>query len=197
MDETVIQAMAKWPNVPAVYGWLALDRRGTWLIKGEAISNPLIVEFIGRNYGRDDRGRWFFQNGPQRVFVRLDYTPYVYRITASRGKAAPALITTHTAMAVRTVNRAHLDEQGNVLLCTEAGIGVVDDRDLEALTSLLTDSHGLALPDDQLESAIEALRAGQAPCVRLTFRHTTIDVTPVQSREIPDRYGFVPSPAEH
>ena len=34
MDETVIRAMAKWPDVPAVWGWLSLDRRGVWKLKG-------------------------------------------------------------------------------------------------------------------------------------------------------------------
>ena len=27
MDDIVKQAMAKWPDVPSVYGWLGLDRR--------------------------------------------------------------------------------------------------------------------------------------------------------------------------
>mgnify|MGYP003344108236 FL=1 len=80
MDEIVRQAMAKWPNVPAVHGWLALDRRGNWLIKGETISNAQINEFIARNYTHDEAGRWFFQNGPQRVFVELAYTPMVYGV---------------------------------------------------------------------------------------------------------------------
>ena len=81
MDEIVKQGMAKWPNVPSVYGWLSLDRRGNWLIKGERIANPIVADFIGRNYEHDEKGRWFFQNGPQRVFISLDYTPYVYRLT--------------------------------------------------------------------------------------------------------------------
>ena len=75
--------MAKWPNVPAVYGWLTLDRRGQWLIRGERVTSPVIAEYIGRNYARDSDGNWFFQNGPQRVFVDLEYTPYVFR-TAHR-----------------------------------------------------------------------------------------------------------------
>ena len=37
MDETGLRSMAKWPNVPAVYGWLTLDRRGNWLLQGERI----------------------------------------------------------------------------------------------------------------------------------------------------------------
>src|ERR1700693_3246190 len=73
MDEVVLRAIQKWPNVPSVYGWLSLDRRGNWSIKGEHIANPAIASFIGRNYARDEKGRWYFQNGPQRVFVTLVY----------------------------------------------------------------------------------------------------------------------------
>ena len=77
MDEIVARSMARWPNVPAVYGWLQLDRRGNWRIKGERIANAALREFIARNYQADERGCWYFQNGPQRVFVELAYTPLV------------------------------------------------------------------------------------------------------------------------
>ena len=79
MDEIVARSMAKWPDVPDVYGWLALDRRGNWLLRGERIGNRALREFIGRNYQSDARGCWYFQNGPQRVFVALAYTPLVVR----------------------------------------------------------------------------------------------------------------------
>ena len=82
--------MGKWPDVPHVFGWLRLDRRGDWLIKGEHIVNSGVKAFIGRNYGADERGRWFFQNGPQRVFVALDYTPFVVRTS---GDGPPSLET--------------------------------------------------------------------------------------------------------
>ena len=36
MDDIVKQAMAKWPNVPHCYGWLALDARGAWRMRDEA-----------------------------------------------------------------------------------------------------------------------------------------------------------------
>jgi hypothetical protein len=84
MDDIVIRAMAKWPKVPVVYGWLSLDRRGRWSIKSgsperpdaashgfEPVTNQKLVEFIGRNYTHDAQGRWYFQNGPQRVYVAL------------------------------------------------------------------------------------------------------------------------------
>ncbi|HZW22256.1 DUF2946 family protein, partial [Noviherbaspirillum sp.] len=35
MDEIVKQAMAKWPNVPHCYGWLALDARGNWRMRDD------------------------------------------------------------------------------------------------------------------------------------------------------------------
>ena len=49
MDEIVARAMQKWPNVPDVYGWLRLDRRGTWwlksgLVKGRAPSAAWLDE---------------------------------------------------------------------------------------------------------------------------------------------------------
>src|SRR5438552_19015449 len=84
MDAMVARSLAKWPNVPAVYGWLELDRRGNWKIKGERIANQALRDFIGRNYGRDESGRWFFQNGPQRVYVTLAYTPLVLHYEGER-----------------------------------------------------------------------------------------------------------------
>ena len=89
MDEIVKQAVAKWPNVPHCYGWLALDARGAWRMRdesaqqqgsaGERIVHPALLGFIRRNYATDENGRWFFQNGPQRVYVNLELTPYIAR----------------------------------------------------------------------------------------------------------------------
>ena len=81
MDEIRSPApSANGPTCPRVYGWLGLDRRGNWSISRRAHRQPGAgVSFIARNYGRDEIGRWFFQNGPQRCFVTLAYVPYVYR----------------------------------------------------------------------------------------------------------------------
>jgi len=118
MDEIVLRGMAKWPNVPAVYGWLSLDRRGQWLIKGERISNALVTEFIGRNFTRDERGCWYFQNGPQRVFVDLGYTPRVYRVVNPDG--APLVLEASTGGTVSTIHGAWIDETGAALLATRS-----------------------------------------------------------------------------
>jgi len=122
MDAVVAQAMAKWPNVPAVYGWLSLDRRGNWLIKGERIANHALREFISRNYAADDMGRWYFQNGPQRVYVTLAYMPLVvhYEGDALRDHCG-------RPFAPRA---QYLDDEGSVLVEGEGTIALLDDRDL-------------------------------------------------------------------
>jgi hypothetical protein len=123
MDEIVVRSLAKWPNVPAVYGWLDLDRRGNWLIKGERIGNMALREFIARNYAADARGCWYFQNGPQRVFVALAYTPFVMHYQGDR-------LFDHCGRPVEALETL-LDDEGSVLIRGERGIGLLDDRDLE------------------------------------------------------------------
>ena len=123
MDDSVVRAMAKWPDVPDVYGWLSLDRRGNWLLKAERIGNHALREFICRNYTSDAQGRWYFQNGPQRVFVKLAYTPLVVR---HEGEA----LLDHCGRRFVS-NAAFLDEEGSVLLLGSPGVALLDDRDLE------------------------------------------------------------------
>ena len=122
MDEAVARSLAKWPNVPAVFGWLELDRRGNWRIKGERIGNAALREFIARNYAADERGRWYFQNGPQRVYVTLAYTPFVLHYEGE-------LLFDHCAAPAEALE-TWLDDEGSVLIRTRQGIGLLDDRDL-------------------------------------------------------------------
>ena len=42
MDEMVKAALKKWPNVPACYGWLALDARGDWYKRDDRIQACLL-----------------------------------------------------------------------------------------------------------------------------------------------------------
>ena len=122
MDENVVRSMAKWPDVPDVYGWLSLDRRGNWLLKGERIGNRALRDFISRNYAADARGCWYFQNGPQRVFVALAYTPLVLHF---EGEA----LLDHCARPFLP-EQAFVDQEGSVLMAGKPGLGLLDDRDL-------------------------------------------------------------------
>jgi hypothetical protein len=179
--------MAKWPDVPAVYGWLRLDRRGRWLLDGNPIRNRTAVEFINRNYGRDDDGCWFFQNGPQRVFVELEYTPMVYQ-TDGRG-----LLWAHIGRPVHAVRGVWLDEESNLLLLTEHGPGVIDDRDLDELSTKFCDRAGEPLLGDRLAAAIAAAAAGEP--VPLYFKvFAPIEVGSIERHRVPQQFGFDPCP---
>ena len=196
MDEIVKQAMAKWPNVPSVFGWLGLDRRGKWRIKGERIANPGVADFISRNYEHDTHGRWFFQNGSQRVFVALDYTPFVFRTDWDADAAAPLHIEAHTGRAVHSIDGAWIDDAGIVLLATDVGVGMMDDRDLERLLPCFTDQHGAPLTEEAIAHAIEQLQASGGADLYLRFRDITVPVAAIATSDVPAKFGFVQRPVQ-
>jgi hypothetical protein len=193
LDDHVLRGMARWPNVPAVYGWLALDRRGQWLIKGERITSPVVVDYIGRNYEHDAEGRWFFQNGPQRVFVSLEYAPFVFRVTSA--VSAPLELCTQTRVKPPAVKGAYVDENGAIVIDSGIGPGVVDDRDLDALASALVDAKGDQPGDDALDAMLERLQGGADAPLWLQYGGSRVKVEPLQSSEAPRRFGFDPQPA--
>ena len=157
MDQSVLDAVQRWPNVPAVYGWLSISARGEWRLHplgdaqaggpGEGISNPQILGFMGRNYASEPDGKWFFQNGPQRVFVRLDAAPYIVHIEPNT-----AALITHNGRIVEQVLGWFADEHGQLYAQTDLGAVRIDDRDLGLLAEILQTPQGLSLLD-----ALEAL----------------------------------------
>jgi Protein of unknown function (DUF2946) len=119
MDDIVKAALKKWPNVPHCYGWLALDARGDWYC---------------RNYEHDERGAWFFQNGPQRVYVQLEAAPLVFgvrRVVGADG-GVQFEVDAHTGKPVGEIRSVWLDEHGRLFLGTDAGLGVVRSMDMDA-----------------------------------------------------------------
>lgn len=130
-DDEVVRAMAKWPDVPQCFGWLSLDVRGQWRIQGEVIRHVRSQAFLARHYRADEQGRWYVQNGPQQVFVALDYTPWIYRWQPVQS------FTTQSGRETHDLRAVYLDDDGNLLLLTALGIGVLDDRDLAACEMLI------------------------------------------------------------
>jgi len=188
MDEMVRLAMAKWPDVPAAFGWLTLDRRGSWLIRDERIINPLLIEFINRNYGHDRSGRWFFQNGPQRVFVRLAYAPWVLRTSAGDQ------LITHTGRLVEQINRAWIDDTGVVLFETEHGPATLDDRDIEAASARFVDDSGSPPEEDDLIRKVEHIANGNRVELYFEYAGRKTPVEPIARADAPARLGYVPDP---
>jgi hypothetical protein len=188
VDEIVLRAIAKWPDVPAVYGWLALDRRGQWSIKGQRIGNRALTEFIGRNYAADARGRWFFQNGPQRVYVALAYTPIIYRSQPVRSDELA--LTSHTGAAPIRLTGCWLDDCGSLLLCTELGPGLVHDQDLPQVLDRVRNAHDQPLSDQELG----ALATGEAENARLHLSLGSMPVGRLRADRVAAHFGFDPDP---
>jgi hypothetical protein len=137
MDDIVKAAMAKWPNVPNCFGWLGLDARGNWYMrddrvqasgpfpdsKGSLLQHEKLIDFIQRNYAPDDEGQWYFQNGPQRVYVELEATPWVWRLQPD------GRVVSHTGVPAQ-VQDSLLDESGRLYLVTDLGVGLVHTADM-------------------------------------------------------------------
>ncbi len=156
MDDLVRDAIARWPDVPAVYGWLRLDRRGRWMLvdrgapgfheardaRGSEITNRQIVAFINRNYDCDPAGAWYFQNGPQRVYVDLDLAPLVLRVL---GSGTEARLVAHTGAPISDVRAAWHTRDDALVLATDLGHGAIHDLDLAALAIETGDDGSLSL----------------------------------------------------
>jgi hypothetical protein len=124
----------KWPNVPDVYNWLELDNRGNWCIKNEKISHKGLIKFINDHYSSDDKGRWFFQNGPQRVFVKLHSTPFILSIALNDDVI---YFKTQTNQVIQQIEQFWLDNNGRLLLSWGQYLGLLSDRDLSMMSDYI------------------------------------------------------------
>jgi hypothetical protein len=193
MDDIVRQAMAKWPDVPHCAGWLALDARGKWRMRDEAaqradapgdrVANAALVGFINRNYAVDERGCWYFQNGPQRVYVNLESTPFVARTDPGHG------LVLHTGAPCPTLDRAYFTEAGALIVLGDGVVAQVDDRDMATMLAAL-ELDGGAVADE----ALLAWLAGQPGRLALRWNGRVIDVGLLAPDEAPARFGFVRRP---
>jgi len=193
MDELVKQALAKWPNVPHCYGWLGLDARGHWRMRdqqaqqqqlpGDKIAHEALLGFINRNYGHDERGCWFFQNGPQRVYVNLEATPYIARSDPRHG------FVLQTGAPLAQIEQAYLCDNGALILRQGEVVAQVDDRDMaQVLPALRLD--GQALSDEALLAWLEA---GQGSLI-LLHDGKEIAVQPLRYDAVPQTFDFQPMP---
>lgn len=176
MDDIVRQALAKWPNVPHCYGWLGLDARGNWYLrddaaqtagpfadgnpasKGSILQHEKLLAFIGRNYQPDADGQWFFQNGPQCVYVELQATPWIWRV------ADDFSVTAHTGLEAR-LQRSFVDEEGRVYLETDVGFGLLHTQDVRIAADAI--ESGLWVPQNaQAQSLPVRFGYVKSPLVR-------------------------------
>ncbi|MBR8178658.1 DUF2946 family protein [Burkholderia ambifaria] len=185
MDDIVRQALAKWPNVPHCTGWLLLDRRGEWRLRDDAaqaagelgspVRHAALNAFIARNYECDAHGQWFFQNGPQRVYVELAYTPWVVRLAERDGQLTLA----DQTGAPFEPDAAWLDDAGGVLFRaagTPPRIAALHDHDL-----------GLFADHADFDATPPVLRWRDG---------RTLALGNLACADVPATFGFVASPAQ-
>ncbi len=199
MDAIVEKALAKWPNVPHCYGWLALDARGNWRMRnehaqlhnlaGEKLVHPALTAFINRNYAHDEQGRWYFQNGPQRVYVDLEVTPYVVHTELTHDASFEFVLQTGSPM--HDICNAWLSDQGRLFLQNEEHIALLDDRDLtQCLHALL---HGeKPATDAQLMDWLGQQGVGDE--LSLQYAGKKIRVQYIQEADLNERFNFIREP---
>jgi len=193
MDDIVKQAMAKWPNVPHCYGWLALDARGNWRMRDEAaqradapgdkLTNPTLVGFINRNYAHDDKGNWYFQNGPQRVYVNLEATPFIARTDPSHG------FVLQTGQAISVPDAVFMTEAGAVVLQAGEFVAQLDDRDVAQVLARM-EINGKAASDE----AIVAWLEDDTEALTLKVGEQRVPVERLAAEALPRRFGYVQLP---
>ena len=194
MDDIVQQAMSKWPDVPDCYGWLGLDARGYWRMRdaraqalglaGDKIAHVALLAFINRNYGHDGRGCWYFQNGPQRVYVNLEATPYILRTDAAHG------FLLHTGEPLGAIDAACMTEEGQLIVRAGAVVGQLDDRDGAHLLALL-EHGGAAVDDDTLVAWLD----GADTALTLRRGEQRIAVQRINAADIPAKFHFIRMPS--
>ena len=193
MDDIVKQAMAKWPNVPHCYGWLALDARGNWRMRDEAaqrantpgdkLANAALVGFINRNYAHDDKGRWYFQNGPQHVYVNLEATPFIARTDPAQG------FVLHTGQALAAVDGVFMTDAGALILQAGEVVAQLDDRDVEQVLG--------RMELDGRPASIEAIMAwleDDSEELVLALGDVRVPVERLAAEAVARRFGFVQLP---
>jgi hypothetical protein len=198
MDEIVKQAMAKWPKVPHCYGWLALDARGTWRMRdersqalnllGDKIVHAALIGFINRNYLHDNQGRWYFQNGPQRVYVNLEATPYIAHTAHTEPTQDWVL---HTGEPLSTIDAVWMTESGQLVLRSGEKIALVDDRDMaQCMTQLCM--NGKNVDDDELLEWL--LSTSSTNQLALLYQGKLVPVLRIQYDKLASNFGFVTTP---
>jgi len=204
MDDQVLRSLMKWPNVPDCFGWLALDRRGQWRMRdeftqqnnlpGQVIQHTALNEFIARNYACDELGRYFFQNGPQRVFITLDATPWIVRmIPSDRG-----LDLINQCHQIMKPSAALSDEKGNIYIVGNVDQIIFNSSNIDNNSFVKGDSQTIALlHDHDLDHFSGLAKLREEACSfggSWNWQDKQLPLDPVHSEELASRFNFVAKP---
>jgi len=203
VDQSILSAIAKWPDVPYCYGWLFLDRRGAFRIRneysqkhhlsGEHIKHPGMCDSIRNNICIDTHNQYFFQNGPQRVYLSLAYCPYVVRFIPSQ--QYDWVLQNHLSQEIQPT-RCFLDEKGNILL--EFIASILQCSNTSQLSFSETQIRSVALlHDHDLNIFSELSQMNIASCGVIgvfKWRSLDIPIEPIIGHDVAKEFHFKQTP---
>jgi hypothetical protein len=169
------------------------DYAQTHELPGDVIKHAALNAFIARNYASDADGRYFFQNGPQRVYVNLDATPWIARMMPTGNADHPWQFQTQCD-SVLTPTTAFLDEAGHILiegrLTQTIYSGTNQFSEIERLSIALLNDH-----DIEIFSGLSTL-SNNACALEGSWRWHGHDLKlePIASAELESRFQFQTQP---
>lgn len=201
MDDSVVRSLVKWPTVANCFGWLALDRRGAWRMRddyaqahglpGDAIKHEALNAFIARNYASDAEGRYFFQNGPQRVYVNLDATPWVVRMMPTGNATHPWQLQTQ-CQTLLNPEAAFIDESGHILIAGLLTQSICNSSNGNPFSTVDRISVAL-LHDHDIELFSQLAALDHATCAlegSWLWHGQSLPLEPISSDEVMSRFAF-------
>ena len=164
-------------------------------LPGQVITHTALNEFISRNYACDSLGRYFFQNGPQRVFVTLDATPWVARITPSE-KGLELLTQCNNPIEA---SGALSDESGNIYILGKVKQLNYKEKNAEQFST--EDCQTIALlHDHDLDHFSELAKLREEACSfggSWLWQGKQLPLDPIHSEELFARFHFIKKPSDH
>ena len=161
-------------------------------LAGTVIQHTALNEFIARNYAYDSLGRYFFQNGPQRVFITLDATPWIARMIPGENGAQ---LLNQCGEEIQPEG-ALSDEKGNIYITGLITQSLSDQIDNSIFTKRTLPSVAL-LHDHDLDLFSEQSTVQEDAC---SFRGSwlwdgrELPIEPIHSIELSERFHFVKAP---
>ena len=164
-------------------------------LAGQVIEHLALKELITRNYACDSLGRYFFQNGPQRVFISLDATPWIAR-----------LIPSNEHLQLKTQCQSNIDpsaalsdENGNIYI-----VGLIERvmyQDIEkqqlnrekVLSVALLHDHDLDLFSELAKLHEEACSFGGS----WNWHGKQLPLNPIHSKELSALFNFISKPGPY
>ena len=163
-------------------------------LPGQVITHRTLNEFISRNYACDSLGRYFFQNGPQRVFITLDATPWIARITPSENGLKLLTQCNNTIEASGALS----DENGNVYIVGKVSQPIYQQENKGSFAK--EDCQTVALlHDHDLDHFSQLAKLYEEACSfggSWEWQEKRLPLDPIHSEELAVRFHFIARPSD-